>query len=225
MTSRSATFENLLYPDVPLQNWQMLNSDRIALAGLLARIRPKMALEIGVYYGGSLTLTAQFSQSIIAIDIDTEVSKRFPVPSNADIWIGNSVDLIPRALKQIESRGQSLNYVLIDADHSRQGVRRDIELVLDYQPKEPMVILMHDSGNPDCREGIKTAAWSKNPYVQWVDCDFVPGQIIEHTVVDGRGEVWGGLGLAYLNGEKRSGDLVVRESAKTAVHALHQFIR
>jgi hypothetical protein len=96
-----------------------------------------------------------------------------------------------------------------------------IDAVLKYKPTEPMIILIHDSGNPECRKGILAADWQANEFVHVVDCDFVPGQIIEHAVVDGRGEVWGGFAIAYLNGNRRVGPLHVGQGARTSIECLH----
>ena len=195
----------------------MMDCERIALTGVLARVRPRGALEVGVYYGGSLSLATQFCEHLIAIDIDPAVRGRFPVPENAQLLIGDSSIMIPRALSRFEELGLPLQYVLIDADHSAEGVRRDLNLVLQYRPRTPMVILAHDSGNPGCRAGILAADWNANPHVHFVQCDFVPGQIIEHSIHDGRGEVWGGLALAYLDPKPRSQDTVVAQGAATTV--------
>ena len=195
----------------------MMESERIALTGVLARVRPRGALEVGVYYGGSLSLAAQFSERILAIDIEPAVRDRFPLPDNAELLIGDSTELIPQALARFEQLGIPVEYVLIDADHSAEGVRRDLNLVLQYQPRRPMLILAHDSGNENCRKGILSANWNANPHVYFVQCDFVPGQIIEHSVQNGRGEVWGGLAMAYLDPQPRSGDVVVSQGAATMV--------
>ena len=221
--SHYPNFHSFMFPDVLRDKWQMCASEQIALTGVLARLQPKLALEIGVYWGGSLSLTAQFSTEVIAIDIDPEIQNRFAIPANADLRIGNSVDLIPRILSEIKNAGKALEYVLIDADHSAAAVRRDIELVLAYEPVTPMVLLMHDSGNPDCRQGMLSANWEASPFVQYVDCDFVPGQVIEHSVADNRGEVWGGLAIAYLTPEKRTGNIVVTQSARASISAAHAF--
>jgi hypothetical protein len=145
------------------------------------------------------------------------VRERFPIPDNVELMIGNSLELIPRALTRFKQLGIPLEYVLIDADHSAEGVRRDLNLVLAYRPSRPMVILAHDSGNENCRKGILAADWNSNPHLHFVQCDFVPGQIIEHTVQNGKGEVWGGLALAYLDPRPRAGDAVVSQGAATMV--------
>lgn len=212
-------YEDLLFPGVIRENWQMMESERIALTGVLARVRPRGALEVGVYYGGSLSLAAQFCEHILAIDIEPAVRERFPLPANAELLIGSSAELIPRALAYFEKRGIPLEYALIDADHSAEGVKRDLDLILKYRPRRPMVILVHDSGNENCRRGILSANWASNPHVHFVQCDFVPGQIIEHSIQNGKGEVWGGLALAYLDPQPRAGEAIVSQGAATMVRA------
>jgi hypothetical protein len=216
-------YEDFLFPGVIRENWQMMDSERIALTGILARVRPRGALELGVFHGGSLSLAAQFCEHIIAIDIDPAVPDRFSVPKNAELLIGSTQDLIPKALARFEQLGLPLEYVLIDAEHSGEGVKRDVELVLKYRPRRPMVILMHDSANENCRSGILSANWNSSPYVHFVQCDFVPGRVIEWSIQDGKAEVWGGLALAYLDPKPRTGDAVVSQGAVTTVRAA-QFV-
>lgn len=214
-------FNEILFPNVRHENWQMMPWEKIALTGVLSRVRPKGAIEIGVYHGGSLSLAAPFCQKIVAIDIDPAVNGRFPKPDNAELWIAPSTQSVPAAFAHLEAQGLPVNYVLIDADHSAEGVRRDIELVLDYVPREPMFVLMHDSGNPETRRGILAANWARSPHLHFVDLDFVPGQIIEHETLGDRAEVWGGLALAYLDPSPRVGAPVIQQSAKTSIRCLH----
>ena len=214
--------DEVFYPNVPTANWQMLPAERIALTGVLARLRPRHALEVGVYYGGSLSLIAQFCDRVWALDIDPDVPRRFAVASNVDLRIGAADGLLVNMLDELEAAGIALDFVLIDADHSSAGVRRDIETIIHraLPPREPMVILMHDSGNPGCRQGISSASWAACPYVQHVELDFVPGQIIEHAIRDGRSEVWGGLAMAYLTPQPRVGDLRICAGSATSVAAM-----
>jgi hypothetical protein len=202
----------------------MLIPERIALTGLLARLRPQRALEVGVFHGGSLSLIAQFCERVWALDIDPEVPHRFHLPSNVDLRIGDPTDLLPNMLNELDAAGVALNFALIDADHSADGVRRDIETLIQRPtpPREPMFILMHDSGNAECRRGISNAGWAACPYVHHVELDFVPGQIIEHAIRDGRGEVWGGLALAYLSPQPRTGDLTVSAGSAHTIAAIQR---
>ena len=216
-------YENLLFPGVIRENWYMTESERIALTGVLARVRPRGALEVGVFHGGSLSLVAQFSERVLAIDNDPAVRDRFVLPENVELLVGNSQDLIPHALSSLQQLGIPLEYVLIDAEHSAEGVRRDLNLVLAYRPSTPMLILVHDSGNENCRKGILEADWNANPHVHFVQCDFVHGQIIEHSIQEGHGEVWGGLALAYLDPQPRQGDVVISQKSATMIRAA-QFV-
>ena len=213
--------DEILYPNVPTANWQMLLSERMALTGLLSRLRPHRALEVGVYYGGSLSLIAQFCDRVWALDIDPEVAHRFHIPPNVDLRIGEPTSLLGNTLDELNAAGEALNFILIDADHSADGVRRDIETIMGRSapPREAMFIVVHDSGNPECRRGICSASWASSPYVHSVELDFVPGQIIEHAIRDDRSEVWGGLALAYLNPRPRTGELLISASSAATVAA------
>lgn len=216
-------YEEILFPGVLREKWLMTESEKIALTGILARLRPRGAIEIGVYCGASLSLAAQFSGHIIGIDNDAAVTTRFVPPANAEIMIGDSRETIPRAIDRLKELGLPLQYALVDGDHSVEGVQRDIDLLLRYRPSAPMVIVAHDSGNQDCRSGILAAGWQANPHVHSVQCDFVPGQLIEHSIQGNRGEVWGGLALAYLDPQPRSDPLQISEGARTMIRGL-QFL-
>ena len=105
-----------------------------------------------------------------------EAAKYFP---NAEFIAGRSQEKLPGALRTIEERGLKLEFVLIDGDHGEDGVRGDIDCILKYKPKTPCYILMHDSFNPFCREGMLSAAsWEQCPYVHGAISPLhSPGQI------------------------------------------------
>lgn len=104
-----------------------------------------------------------------------------------------------------ELKDEEIGFVLIDGDHSEDGVFRDIETVLTYQPKDDLYVLMHDSFNPACRRGMKRVDWASYPHVHWIDYDFVPGFL--NSVPGYEDEMWCGFALAYLKAEPRNGDL------------------
>jgi hypothetical protein len=115
---------------------------------------------------------------------------------------------------------------LIDADHRREGIRRDIEAVLGHTPAQPLYLLLHDSFNPDCRRGMREANWSANPHVHLVELDFVPGRFVTDEEPDGQREMWCGFALAVLLPEKRSGDVILHENESLAFrsalrHSVH----
>ena len=206
-------------------NWQMMQWERVGLTGILAALKPTGAIEVGVYHGGSLNLICQFATRVIAIDMDREVPGRFRHPTNAVIRIGTSQELIPQALAEFTAQDMPLNFVLVDGDHSAAGVERDLELLLEYRPREPLHILIHDSGNAETRRGILGVDWARNPHLHAVDCDFIPGQIIEHTISGATAEIWGGFALAYLDPAPRSGRPEIRQSARTSIRSLQHCVR
>jgi hypothetical protein len=209
-------WQDILYPKCNLDKWQMYDSERMSLAGLLSRQRPNCAIKIGTYYGGSLSMISEYADMVFSIDIDPEVPSRFEKPDNVSLFIGPSTTVLPRLMETLELEDLAVDFILIDGDHSAEGVRRDINLVLSYVPKTTVMVLMHDSFNPACRQGMMEASWSDCPYVTWVDLDFVPGRVIEPIPGNhASGEMWGGLALAILSPQPRSGDIAVHRSAQT----------
>jgi hypothetical protein len=107
----------------------------------------------------------------------------------------------------------AVEFVLIDGDHSAAGVKRDISCLLTYVPKKPLFVALHDSFNPQCRQGMLEAGWERSPYCHWVDLDFVPGKL-------GERQLWGGLALAHFLPVARSGDLQIDRTAEEMFQAL-----
>jgi hypothetical protein len=195
-----------------LHGWQMPYAERFAMLGLLSTIRPALALEIGTADGGSLAVLARHSQRVISIDPDPTCAERLgPALPNVAFVSGYSQDVLPSVLGQVDQQSDALGFVLIDGDHRREAVRRDIELVLAYQPRAPLWIVLHDSFNPGCRMGMLEAGWAASPYVHSLEIDFVPGLLSDHPRF--YRQMWNGLALAALRPEPRSGPLEVRQSA------------
>ena len=170
---------------------------------LLRTIRPAVALEIGTCNGGCLEQISQHAQLTYSIDIDPSVKARLAdgMP-NVEFLCGNSAALIPQVLSRCAERRQALEFVLVDGDHSYNGVRGDLTALLAYEPAKPCWIVMHDSANPECRRGIVDAPWAENRHVHDVDLDFVAGTIAAgETFGD---QLWGGFGLALLLPQPRA---------------------
>lgn len=202
------SWEEVLYPSCLTKEWQMNDSERLGLAGVLQRLQPQCAIEIGTYRGGSLSLIAQFAKVVFSIDIDPSIPEKFKHFSNVSFFTGPSQIIMPTLLNELDSAGMPVEFVLIDGDHSAAGVKRDIDIMLNYVPKKPLIIMMHDGFNPECRHGMLEADWQKSPYVHYIDLDFIPGRVIEHGG-GGDGEMWGGLAMAYFSPEKRIGNVTV----------------
>ncbi len=218
---RVPSLADLLYPGCLAGDWQMNDSERLAMTAVLHRLKPVCAIEVGTYRGGSLSLLSQCAGAVFSIDIDPSVPAKFAQFGNVSFFTGTSSDLLPVLLEELDAADLPPEFVLIDGDHSAAGIRRDIEIMLDYVPTKPLVMLLHDGFNPECRRGMLTAEWSRSPYVHWVDVDFVPGRVVEHGG-GGDGQMWGGLALAWLGPARRRGPLAVRASAGRTFAEMHE---
>lgn len=211
----------LLYPACLTGDWQMNDSERLGMTAVLHRLKPVCAIEVGTYKGGSLSLLAQYAKAVFSIDIDPMIPEKFAYFENVSFLTGPSGDVLPLLLRELDAADLPVEFVLIDGDHSAAGVRRDIEIVLDYVPKKPLVMMLHDGFNPQCRQGMLAAEWPRSPHVHWVDLDFIPGRLVEHGG-GGDGGMWGGLALALLAPARRIGPLVVGASASRAFAEMNE---
>jgi hypothetical protein len=190
----------------------MNDSERLALTALLHRHQPRCCIEVGTYQAGSLSLIAQYAKSVFSIDIDATIPERYSYFENVSFLTGSSDMVLPLLFAELDRQEIAVDLILIDGDHSAHGVKRDLDLVLSYTPKAPLFILMHDCFNPECRRGMLEAKWQASKHLRWIDLDFVPGRLVEHGG-GGNGELWGGLGCAYLEPSERTGPLRIGESA------------
>lgn len=209
MSQVPTTINDALFGDVTLE-WQMTEAERCAVVALLQRTRPEIVIEVGTDRGGSLLVFSRHARKVYSLDIDPTCSARLTaLCPNAEFITGPSGETLPPLLARLEAERAPLGLVLIDASHQREGVRLDVESVLRYRPSQPLWVLLHDSFNPDCRQGMLDADWAANPHVQFVELDFVTGQFVH----DPRGrqyrQMWCGLALAYLDPTPRTHALVV----------------
>jgi hypothetical protein len=209
--------------------WLMTDAERATLHSLLTALKPCCAIEIGVYKAGSLGILSDLCQKVYALDInpacETEYADRF---SNVEFVTGPSQETLPKLIERLQASGEVLDFVLIDADHSEEGVRRDINNILHYRPQRPLYIVMHDSFNPGCRKGMMQADWSTNPYTHLLELDFVVGRFITMEEADDYRTMWCGFALGILLPEKRRGDVIIRENEslmyQTALrHSVYHF--
>jgi hypothetical protein len=192
---------------------QMTTCEQIAIQHILAELRPQRAVEVGTYKGGSLQVLAHFCKQVECIDIDPAVADALgPRFSNVTFHTGNSAELLPSALRAASEACDPVGFVLIDGDHSTEGVRRDINALLSVPPSCELVVLMHDAFNPDCRAGILTANWHGSPYVHEVEIDYIPGVYHQHAYDTATARtMWGGFACALLKPEPRQGELVISQ--------------
>jgi hypothetical protein len=192
----------------------MTRWEKYAFASLLDAAQPKVAIEIGTYRGGSLQVIAQRAEKVYSLDTDATLKERLgPAFPNVEFLAGDSRAVLPDLLNRISARREELGFVLIDGDHSTEGVRHDINAVLRYTPLRPVFIIFHDSFHPPCRQGIVTADWAGCDHVDYVEVDFIPG-VYHHEAFDTAAPrtMYGGLALAIMRPERRAGPLTIHQS-------------
>ncbi|GHF80489.1 glycosyltransferase [Thalassotalea marina] len=202
----------LLGSDLPeMPNWHGMPAEKAVLTSILRSLNPKCSIEVGTYLGDSLRVIHHFSDLCYSLDIDPscQVNLADELPKTTFI-VGSSQRTLPELLTKISNDidHPSPEFVLIDGCHTKLGVESDINALLDFTPKKPMVVLLHDSANPECRAGMLAVDWSRNPHVHFVNIDFVPG--ILHFNTSSYREMWGGFAFALFLPEKRKSDLQVQ---------------
>ncbi|MCB0323898.1 MAG: class I SAM-dependent methyltransferase [Bdellovibrionales bacterium] len=197
-------------------DWQMTRCERFAFWSLLQHHKPSVSIEVGTWNGGSLQVLSRYSEKVYSLDIRPKsrdlLQDKF---SNVEFLVGSSHELLGPLLQEISRKGEQLGFVLIDGDHSAAGVRTDINSLLKYRPVCPLLIVCHDSFNPECRRGMVSAEWQSSPYVHYVELDFVPGVFHEfaYDTAEPR-SMWGGFAVVQMLPEPRAGELVIGEAQR-----------
>jgi Methyltransferase domain len=188
--------------------WQMAFGERMALEGILSQLQPELAIEIGTAEGGSLRRIAAHSREVHSFDWNPDVAAVVePIP-NARAHIGDSSEVLPRVLAELAEAGRRVDFALVDGDHSAEGVRRDVEVLLASPACERTVIVLHDSANEAVRDGLESLDLPNHPRVEFCMLDFVPGYIVveEH---ERSHEIWNGLGVVVLDAAGAAGPALV----------------
>lgn len=183
--------------------WQMSGGERAAVEGVLCRSRPKLALEIGTAQGGGTQRIAAYAQEVHSFDLAAPLLE---LPANVHTHQGDSHELLAPFLAQLAEQERNVDFVIVDGDHTPEGVRRDLEDLLNSPALARSVILIHDTVNERVRAGVDAVRFAAWPKVAHVDLDWIPGRLFATPEL--RGELWYGLGLvvldagrpAYLNG-------------------------
>lgn len=203
--------------------WQMARWERFSLDCILSNLKPSTSIEIGTYYGGSLAILARHSERVFAIDCDTDVPSRLNLHEYNNVSIINSAS--PSALKNLLTQDNLLpdgpDFILIDGDHSKKGVQADLSCLVSYVPQKPLLVLLHDSFNPECRNGILESPLEENKHLLYCDVDFVPGSY-HHDGFDQAepGSMWGGFACLIFDSGVRSGPLEIRQSQRYMYEAI-----
>lgn len=178
--------------------WQMAYGERFALDGLLSHLRPALAVETGTAQGGSLRRIAAHAGEVHCFDIVPEVADVVAPLPNATAHIGDSAVLLPQVLAGFADAGRTVDFVLIDGDHTFEGVQRDLRAVLESPACDETTVVIHDTANEHVRAGLDAMDLPAHPKVSLCFLDFVPG----YQVREGNPHypsAWSGLGLLLLS--------------------------
>ena len=190
--------------------WEMTTNEKIILVHLLEDIKPGISVEIGCKKGGSLQVISKYSKEVFSLDIDPDVKKLKKDFPNVNFVIGDSKETLPRLLKELSEEDKFPDFILVDGEHSTEGVRSDINIILESKITKPLTIIMHDSFNPNCRRGMLTANYAGNKNVHFVDIDFLQGTYSVSKAVNG--EMWGGFGMIFLKPGTNENELEIKQS-------------
>lgn len=166
--------------------------ERVLLYGLVVGLRPERVLEIGTFQGGStMVMCAALDDlgagKIVCVDPDPRLA--------GETWdaIRHRATMVakpsPEALMEaLAVAGAPFDFALIDGDHSRAGVDRDIDATVPVLADEAHVIF-HDAHYHEVQEAID-AALERHPG-RFQDA----GLVSRGRTVDENGVPWGGLRL------------------------------
>jgi hypothetical protein len=182
-------------------DWQMSRAEKYCMINLLQSLKPEVAIEIGTFKGGSLQVINEYSNKIYSIDISDAPKKFLQEKFNkVDFRVGESHLIINTIFKEIEDKKEKLEFILVDGDHSKIGVKKDLESILAYPHKNKITILLHDSFNPQSRAGIKSLKYSNYPNVSYVELDYITGSFWHNKSYR---EMWGGFAMIVIDPNKQ----------------------
>jgi Methyltransferase domain len=174
--------------------WQMSLGERAAVEGVLAQLAPPLAIEIGSMEGACLRHIAAHAQEAHSFDLRPPTLE---LPANVTLHTGDSHELLPPFLASLAEQGRNVDFALVDGDHTPDGVRRDVEDLLDSRAVGRTVIVIHDTANEHVRRGLEAIHFSAWPKVAHVELDWIPGQLFAEPAL--RNELWYGLGLVLVD--------------------------
>ena len=183
--------------------WQMTLGEKAALEGLVARVRPRLAIEIGTAEGGSARCLARHCEEVHSFDLAHPAGLADELPQLV-LHTGDSHVLLPAALERMAEAGRTVDFALVDGDHSADGVRRDVEDLLASPAARRTVIVAHDAANEEVRAGLEACELGARPGVAFFDLDFVAGHLSARG--DYAGTIWGGLALIVVDPGARGED-------------------
>lgn len=144
----------------------------------------KIAVEIGSYDGGCLHAYNQIFEKVISIDLANRSRLK-----EVDYIIGDSKKALPSLKQIIGGKNTKIDFLMIDGDHTYDGVKADFELYHKLVRKGG-VIAFHDILDTPlhrelfCRVDLFWSEIKKDD------------RFIAHEIIDGND--WGGIGYLIV---------------------------
>jgi hypothetical protein len=180
-------------------DWQMSYGERATLEGVLCQLQPELAIENGTDEGGSLARIAAHRAESHSFDL-VEPSPAARELSNVTFHTGDSHRLLPELLARFAEEGRNVDFVLVDGDHSSDGVRQDVQDLLDSPAIGRTIIVLHDTMNEVVRAGLERVRYEAYPKVAYVELDVVPGYMFREPAL--LHQLWGGLGIVVIDSSR-----------------------
>ena len=160
---------------------QLTPTERFVLFSLVLGLRPRHAVEIGSFRGGSADIIAH------AMDLNGYGSLTVIEPNpefSPELWdrIRGRTTLI-QACSPEGLAGLSCDFAMIDAMHTTDNVKADLTAVRSILDRGS-VVLLHDAHYSDVKRGIDESPG-------WLDC----GVLTVSATLDNEGRTWAGWRL------------------------------
>ena len=181
----------------------MQQGERFALDGLLAQLRPRLAIEVGTFEGGSLRRIAAHAEHVHAFDLDPKVAELAGELDNVTFHIGDSAELLPQVLADLGARGPPRRLrAHRRRAHARGGPRRR-RRAARRRRVPPDRDRLPRLGQREVRAGLEDLDLAEHPKVALALLDCVPGYLVQAHADDALvGQAFNGLALVVLDADR-----------------------
>lgn len=203
---------NIIYSAPVFMTWP----ERVVLYSLVFGLRPQRCLEIGTKAGGSALIIGAALDDIgagqlVCVDPEPQVKPEHwrQLAHRAQLVTGMSPKVLPQAA---EAAGGPFDFALIDGDHERKGVIKDIEGLLPLMASGAY-LLFHDAHYYGVADAIDRMLKKHRKHL--TDCGMISTeQTVEGRMVKRRPVIWGGLRmLRYQTSRPRQPSFASRLTA------------
>lgn len=166
------------------------------LAAEVAKLRPKVIIEIGTYEGGTTLIWSQLaSERVITCDINPpgprgELIRAFPPPASGckvSILTGDSHATDFAAEVEKEVGGAQVDFLFIDGDHTEAGVEADYR-TYRHLVREGGIIAFHDIADNQDQPGNEVQHFWKR----------LKQEAVTEEIIEDRGQTGFGIGIVRV---------------------------